>query len=39
MRTSTARFIGVAAAALLVVGVAGCKTKPKDTSETTRTNS
>jgi peptidoglycan-associated lipoprotein len=39
MRTSTARFISVAAAAMLAVGALGCKTKPKDTSETTNTNS
>ena len=39
MRISTARFISVAAAVVLAMGALGCKSKPKDTSETTNTNS
>jgi peptidoglycan-associated lipoprotein len=39
MRTSTARFISVAAAVVLAMGAMGCKTKPKDTGASTNTGS
>lgn len=39
MRTSTARFLSVAAALVLAMGAIGCKTQPKDTGTSTDTNS